>query len=140
MFSSKSDNWATPIDFFKKIESEFWPFDLDPASDESNHKAPAFFTKEDDGLSKYWFWKVWLNPPYGRWLKDWVKKCFVERERALLICLLIPARTDTSYFHDYIYNKPWVEIRFIRGRLKFWDATNSAPFPSMLVLFYNIKK
>ena len=84
-----------------------------------------------------WFGKVWCNPPYGRDLKKWVKKCFEEVNGggALLICFLIPARTDTSYFHDYIYNKPGVEIRFIRGRLKFGNSTNSAPFPSMLVIF-----
>lgn len=138
MFSSKTDDWATPRAYFDIVEREFWPFDLDPAADNVNHKAPNYFTKEDDGLSKEWFWKVFCNPPYGRDLKKWVKKCSEEIKRGggvISICLLIPARTDTSYFHDYIYQKPWVEVRFIRGRLKFWDSLNAAPFPSMLVIF-----
>lgn len=79
---------------------------------------------------------VFCNPPYGRTVKDWVKKCSEEAKKpGTTIVLLIPARTDTSYFHDYIYQKPNVEIRFIRGRLKFGDGKNSAPFPSMAVIF-----
>ncbi|MCM1222436.1 MAG: phage N-6-adenine-methyltransferase [Lachnospiraceae bacterium] len=81
---------------------------------------------------------VFCNPPYGKAVKDWVKKCAEEAKKpGTTVVLLIPARTDTSYFHDYIYKKQNVEIRFIRGRLKFGDGKNSAPFPSMLVIFRN---
>lgn len=75
---------------------------------------------------------MFCNPPYGREIKDWVKK---SAEAKTLVVMLIPARTDTKYFHEYIYNKPNVEIRFLKGRLKFGDSKNSAPFPSMLVIF-----
>lgn len=79
---------------------------------------------------------VFCNPPYGRAIKDWVKKCSEEAKQPdTTVVLLIPARTDTAYFHDYIYQKPNVEVRFIRGRLKFGDGKNSAPFPSMVVIF-----
>lgn len=79
---------------------------------------------------------VFCNPPYGRAIKDWVKKSSEEAKKAdTTVVMLIPARTDTSYFHDYIYQKPNVEIRFVRGRLKFGDGKSSAPFPSMVVIF-----
>ena len=74
----------------------------------------------------------WCNPPYGRTINQWIKRCSEERN----VVMLLPARTDTKYFHNYIYNKPNVEIRFIKGRLKFGDSVNSAPFPSMIVIFY----
>ena len=84
---------------------------------------------------------VFCNPPYGRAIKDWVKKCSEEsRKHGSTIVMLIPARTDTSYFHDYIYKKQNVEVRFVRGRLKFGDGKNSAPFPSMVVIFNPLKE
>lgn len=130
-FSSKSNEWATPQSFFDELNKEF-NFTLDPASTVENAKCKKFFTEEDNGLVKSWDNEiVFCNPPYGRGLKDWVKKA--SESRGGLVVMLIPARTDTSYFHDYIYNK--AEIRFLRGRLKFGDSKNSAPFPSMLVIF-----
>jgi len=133
LFTSNTDLWATPIDFYNKLDSEF-NFTLDPCANEENHKCEKYFTKEDDGLSKNWDNEiVFCNPPYGRVLRDWVKKA--SEARGGVVVLLVPARTDTSYFHDYIYHK--AEIRFIRGRLKFGDSKNSAPFPSMLVIYKN---
>lgn len=136
MFSSKKDQWATPQDFFDVLDREF-SFTLDPCADETNHKCNRYFTKEIDGLSQDWGGEtVFCNPPYGRNIKKWVKK---SRDEALkpntTVVMLIPARTDTQYFHDYIYQKPNVEIRFIKGRLKFNDSNNAAPFPSMVVVF-----
>ena len=136
MFSSKKDQWATPQDFFDVLDREF-SFTLDPCADETNHKCNRYFTKEIDGLSQDWSGEtVFCNPPYGRNIKKWVKK---SRDEALkpntTVVMLIPARTDTQYFHDYIYQKPNVEIRFIKGRLKFNDSNNAAPFPSMVVEF-----
>ena len=136
MCSSKKDQWATPQDFFDVLDREF-SFTLDPCADETNHKCNRYFTKEIDGLSQDWSGEtVFCNPPYGRNIKKWVKK---SRDEALkpntTVVMLIPARTDTQYFHDYIYQKPNVEIRFIKGRLKFNDSNNAAPFPSMVVVF-----
>lgn len=135
MFSSKTDLWATPQAFFDKLNEEF-NFTLDPCATPENAKCATYFTAEDDGLTKAWTGRVFCNPPYGRELKLWVHKAWLSAKyENTLVVMLIPARTDTSYFHDYIYNEPNVEVRFIRGRLKFGDATNSAPFPSMVVVF-----
>ena len=131
MFSSKTDQWSTPKDFFKTLNDEF-DFTLDPCADELNHKCEKYYTKEQNGLIQSWKGeRVFCNPPYGSTLKDWVKKC--AESDAELVVMLIPARTDTKYFHEYIYNKS--EIRFIKGRLKFGNSKNSAHFPSMLVIF-----
>ena len=135
MFSSKTDCWATPQDFFDALDAEFH-FTLDPCADEFNHKCRKYFTKEQDGLSQRWENEVvFCNPPYGREIPHWVKKCFDEVHSGNCLCavMLIPARTDTRWFHKYIYKQS--EIRFIKGRLKFGDSTNSAPFPSMVVVF-----
>lgn len=133
MFSSNSNEWSTPQEFFNKLNNEF-NFNLDPACTYENAKCENYFTIKENGLIQSWKnYRVFCNPPYGKELKQWVKKAYEERNNAELIVLLIPARTDTSYFHDYIYNKS--EIRFIRGRLKFGNCKNSAPFPSMLVIF-----
>ena len=135
LFTSKTDNWATPQDFFDKIDKEF-NFGLDVCADDNNTKVKHnYYTIEDDALKMNWNvnfsgWK-WMNPPYGRQIKEWVKKASEERK----VVALLPARTDTRYFHEYIYNQPNTEIRFIKGRLKFGDSKNSAPFPSMLVIF-----
>lgn len=130
-FSSKTNEWATPQAFFDNLNKEF-KFTLDPSSTKENAKCKKFYTEADNGLVKSWDNEiVFCNPPYGRGLKDWVKKA--SEARGGVVVLLVPARTDTTYFHDYIYHK--AEIRFLRGRLKFGDSKNSAPFPSMLVIF-----
>ncbi|WP_442773992.1 DNA N-6-adenine-methyltransferase [Lactococcus hircilactis] len=134
MFSSKTDLWSTPWDFFDKLNDEFH-FTLDPCSTHENAKCYKHFTIEEDGLLQDWGNEVvFCNPPYGRQIKDWVKKAYKEsRKDNTTVVMLIPARTDTIYFHEYIYHK--AEIRFIKGRLKFGDAKNAAPFPSMVVIF-----
>ena len=135
MFSSKTDLWSTPQDFFDKLNEEF-NFDLDPCSTHENAKCKKHYTIEENGLKQDWGGhSVFVNPPYGREIKEWVKKCsFESKKKNTTVVMLIPARTDTSYFHDYIYKKA-KEIRFIRGRLKFGDSKNPAPFPSMVVIF-----
>ena len=135
MFSSKTDLWATPQTFFNELNKEF-NFTLDPCATSDNAKCEKYFTKEIDGLTQNWGGEtVFCNPPYGRAIKDWAKKCYEESMKPnTTVVMLIPARTDTSYFHDYIYRNA-KEIRFIRGRLKFGDSKNSAPFPSMIVVF-----
>ena len=135
MMSSKNMDWGTPQDFFDKLNKEF-NFTLDPCATKETAKCKKYYTKEDDGLSKDWSGEiVFCNPPYGREIKHWVKKC---SESKATVVMLIPARTDTLYFHEYIYNKS--EIRFIKGRLKFigkQQGSGSAPFPSMIVVFNN---
>ena len=132
-FSSNSNEWATPQDFFDALDKEF-NFTLDPCATKENAKCVKFYTQEDNGLIQSWDNEiVFCNPPYGREIKHWVKKA--SEATGGVVVLLIPARTDTTYFHDHIYNKS--EIRFIRGRLKFGGHTNSAPFPSMVVVFRN---
>lgn len=134
LMSSKSPEWATPLAFFEQLNREF-SFTLDPCCTHSNAKCKLHYTKEDDGLSKNWGGQVvFCNPPYGKELPKWVKKCYEESRHADIV-LLIPARTDTRWFHDYIYNK--AEIRFIKGRLKFNEAKTAAPFPSMVVIYKN---
>lgn len=132
MFSSKTDNWATPQDFFDELDKEFH-FTLDPCADGHNHKCPVYYTKQDDGLHKPWGGNVFCNPPYGRELGKWVEKAYTESRKGACVVMLIPARTDTRWFHDFILGK--AEIRFIRGRLKFGGSKNAAPFPSMVVVY-----
>lgn len=127
-FSSLTPEWSTPQDFFDKLNKEF-NFTLDPCATKENAKCAKFYTKEDDGLSKSWEDEmVFMNPPYGREIGKWVAKIAEEGGVALL-----PARTDTRWFHEYIYGK--AEVRFVKGRLKFGGSKTNAPFPSMIVIF-----
>ena len=139
LFSSVKMDWRTPKDFFRELDQEFH-FGLDAAASPENAKCERYFTPEMDGLSCSWsgYGAVFCNPPYGREIGKWVQKAYSEHVcGGVTIVMLIPARTDTSYFHDYIYGK--AEIRFLRGRLKFEDengaAMNPAPFPSMVVIY-----
>lgn len=134
LFTSETDQWATPSAFYNKPNEEFH-FTLDPCADEYNHKCDKYYTKEQDGLKQDWGGEiVFCNPPYGRTVGEWVKKAAHESTKPnTVIVMLIAARTDTKWFHNYIYGK--AEIRFIKGRLKFGDGKGSAPFPSMVVVF-----
>lgn len=132
LMSSNTDEWATPQLFFEELNKEF-NFTLDPCSTKENHKCKKYYTKEDNGLLKSWCGEiVFMNPPYGREISKWVEKAYNENQKGTLIVCLLPARTDTRWFHNYIYKKH--EIRFIKGRLKFNDCKQSAPFPSMIVV------
>lgn len=132
MFSSKSDIWETPQGLFDKLNSEFG-FTLDAAALPDNAKCPSYYTPKDDGLIKPWTGTIWCNPPYGRTVGDWVRKAYETSLNGVTVVMLLPARTDTKWFHDFIYGK--AEVRFLRGRLKFGGSKNSAPFPSMIVVF-----
>jgi site-specific DNA-methyltransferase (adenine-specific) len=130
-FSSKSNEWATPQDFFDKLNEEFH-FTLDVAASESNHKCLKYFTQAEDGLKQDWSGeRVWCNPPYGRGIAKWIEKCATVG--AELVVLLIYSRTDTRWFHSFILGK--AEIRFIKGRLKFGGSKTAAPFPSILCIW-----
>ena len=133
-FSSATNEWYTPKELFDQLNAEF-RFTLDPCATKQSAKYKKFYTQKEDGFAKNWNGeRVFMNPPYGREIGEWVKKAV---ESDALVVMLIPARTDTRYFHDYIYNNPKCEIRFLKGRVKFESLTgakNSAPFPSMVVV------
>lgn len=140
LLSSKNMSWCTPPDFFAELDQEFH-FDLDPAATDKSAKCAKYFTPADDGLSKDWGGRrVFCNPPYGRFIQDWVRKGYEEsRKPGTVVVMLIPARTDTSYYHDYIFHGKADEVRFLRGRLKFTDedgnAKDAAPFPSAVIVW-----
>lgn len=142
-FSTGKDDWETPQDFFNVLNREF-NFTLDPCADEFNHKCDKYYTVQQDGLKQDWNGEaVFCNPPYSRKTKTnlgqiaWVKKCYEESNKGGIVVMLIPARTDTIMFHDYILGK--AEIRFIKGRIRFEVAGEKskvpAPFPSMIVVY-----
>ena len=132
MFSSKSDLWETPQDLFDKLNAEF-RFTLDVCATADNAKCLRYYTPEQDGLSQPWEGIVWCNPPYGRSVGAWVQKAALSALAGAIVVMLLPARTDTRWFHRWIYRR--AEIRFLSGRLKFGGAKNSAPFPSMVCIW-----
>ena len=136
MFSSKSNDWETPADFYSQLDAEFG-FTLDPCASQASAKCSSFYTADDDGLSKNWEGQtVFMNPPYGRKIGNWIQKAYEEGEKSnTRVVALIPARTDTKYWHNYCMKA--TEIRFVKGRLKFGhgNTKNSAPFPSAVVVF-----
>lgn len=135
MFSSKTDLWETPQDFFDQLDAEFH-FDLDVCALPENAKCKQYYTPEMDGLSQPWEGVCWCNPPYGREIGAWVRKARLASDAGNTVVMLLPARTDTEWFHKYIYKQDRVELRFVRRRLKFGGSKNSAPFPSMIVVFH----
>ncbi len=130
-FSSATDLWATPQAFFDKYNA-IYCFTADVCALPSNAKCNKFFTPEQDGLKQNWNGVCWMNPPYGRSIKNWVKKAYESALNGATVVCLLPSRTDTAWWHDYCIKG---QIEFIRGRLKFGNATNSAPFPSAVVVF-----
>jgi site-specific DNA-methyltransferase (adenine-specific) len=130
--SSQTVEWPTPQWLYDELNKEFG-FTVDVAADPTNTKCPKFYTVDDDGISQDWDGEVvWCNPPYGDQLKHWVWKA---AHAAATTVMLVPARTDVKWFHDYVL--PLAEIRFIKGRLKFGNATTPAPFPTMLCIWRN---
>lgn len=139
MPQAKTVEWETPQELFDKLDAEF-SFTLDPAATDENAKCEKHYTIETDGLEQNWAGeRVFLNPPYGRELNKWVKKCYDEIYSLgppQIIVALLPARTDTKWFHNWVYH--YTEIRFLKGRVKYEngsDIPNSAPFPSMIVIW-----
>lgn len=146
-FQHKSDEWGTPQELFDELNVEFGPFILDVAANENNKKCAYFIGMEENALTKRWMSTNWCNPPYSLVL-NFVKKAVEEQTQGNTTVMLIPARTDTRFFHDHIYQKPNIDIRFIKGRIKFIHpdgkllrgtkmngSNNAAPFPSMIVIF-----
>jgi site-specific DNA-methyltransferase (adenine-specific) len=125
--------WETPPEIFGPLNAEF-RFTLDVCADANNAKAPAYFTREQDGLSQSWaaLGSVWCNPPYGRAIAAWVRKAWVESCKGVTVVCLVPARTDAAWWHDYALRG---EVRFVRGRIRFVGAPFNAPFPSAVIVF-----
>jgi len=132
MLSSNTDQWATPQKFFDECSATYGPFDIDVCADATNTKCIIYFDKATNGLTQIWTGKCWMNPPYGRGIGEWMKKAYESAGNGTVVVCLVPARTDTKWWHDYAIKGT---VTFIKGRLKFGDATNSAPFPSALVVF-----
>ena len=134
LYSSRSEEWPTPSSFFDTLNQEFG-FTLDPCATRENAKCRHYFTKQQNGLEQDWgSHVVFCNPPYGKAMALWARKCFVASTQGATVVLLAHARTDTRWFHDWVYGKA-CEIRFVKGRLKFGNAKTSAPFPSLLAIY-----
>lgn len=132
MMSSNSGEWETPQAFFDDLNKEFG-FTLDVCATPGNAKCERYFTREEDGLAQAWSGVCWMNPPYGREIEKWVKMAYASGRMGVTVVCLLPARTDTKWFQDYCLRSK--DIRFVRGCLKFGGSKNSAPFPSVVVVF-----
>jgi phage N-6-adenine-methyltransferase len=133
LYSSDTDEWATPLAIFRQLDAEFGPFDLDPCARPETAKCARFYTPEQDGLSEPWApARVFMNPPYSA-VADWMRKARLEAQDGATVVCLVPARTDTAWWHDNVEGK--AEVRFIRGRLKFHPLKHNAPFPSAVVVY-----
>ena len=133
VFQKNSAEWETPQQLFDALDL-LYHFDLDVCATPENAKCESFFTKEDDAFTKNWGGhSCWCNPPYGRAIRRWVAKAYEEAQKpGTTVVMLLPARTDTAWFHDYCLKG---KVQFLKGRLKFGGADNNAPFPSIIVTF-----
>lgn len=122
MFSSQSVEWRTPKAVYQMLEAEFGGFDLDPCSPGATN-----------GLDIAWQGKVFVNPPYGRGILKWVRKGYMSGLDGALVVMLLPSRTDTEWWHEFVMKA--THVRYIRGRLKFSEHNDNAPFPSCIVIF-----
>ena len=132
MFSSETEMWATPKILFNQLNAEFG-FNTDVCAIQENAKCKHYFSPEINGLKQEWKGVCFMNPPYGRVLYQWMEKAYLESLKGSIVVCVIPARTDTKYFHEFCMKAS--EIRLVRGRLKFGDSVNSAPFPSAIIIF-----
>jgi phage N-6-adenine-methyltransferase len=124
LYSSRTEEWSTPQSFFDKLDAEFH-FSLDPCATAENAKCASYFTKEDDGLLQDWGRHVvFCNPPYGKRMRDWARRCYEASQAGATVVMLAHSRTDTRCFHDWVYEE--AELRFVRGRLNFGTSNQSA--------------
>ena len=131
LMTSNTDLWSTPRDFFDDYNA-IYHFDVDVCATAENALCAKFYSPEDNGLSKEWHGVCWMNPPYGREIGKWMNKTYESSLHGATVVCLVPARTDTAWWHDYAMKGV---ITFVRGRLKFGGSKNSAPFPSAVVVF-----
>jgi site-specific DNA-methyltransferase (adenine-specific) len=133
LFSSATDEWATDPKLFAALDKLFH-FSLDPCATPENAKCKLFYTRVDDGLALDWSGlRVFCNPPYGRGIGKWVRKCYESSLDGALVVLLVPSRTDTNWFHTWVQDK--AEIHFMKGRQRFSNAMVNAPFPSLIAIY-----
>ena len=132
MYCSKSCEWETPQEFFDRLNA-IYHFELDVCATPENTKCNQYYTKEQNGLLQKWHGTCWMNPPYGREIRKWMHKAYQSAKEGAIVVCLVPARTDTAWWHDTVMQGG--QIQFIRGRLKFGNSRNSAPFPSAIVVF-----
>jgi phage N-6-adenine-methyltransferase len=146
MFSAKTHEWETPNELFFALDP-IYRFSLDVAASKSNAKIENYYTEADNGLEKEWKGRIWCNPPYGKGVGKWLEKCRREIEigNCDVAVFLLPARTDTKWFHEYVWDKvshhprTGVQLQLLAGRLRFEGATSGAPFPSMIVVFKPVR-
>lgn len=131
-FKSKTVEWPTPLELFAPLNDEFG-FDVDVAATAENAKCAKFWTKEDNGLVQPWGKRNWMNPPYGKDVPKWLARALDESKRGNTTVCLIPARTNTVWFHDLCLNE--AEVRFVKGRPKFGDADHGLPLPLAVVIY-----
>ena len=131
-FSSATDQWATPQPLFDELDREFH-FTLDVCALPENAKCPRFYSPSEDGLLQPWTGVCWMNPPYGRAIGRWIAKAYKAAQEGATVVALLPVRTDTTWWHEYVTKA--ADIRYLRGRLRFGDAKSCAPFPSAVVVF-----
>ena len=129
---SNKDDWETPKDLYAVLNTEF-NFSLDPCCSKETAKCSSYYTIEDDGLSKDWKGTVFMNPPYGRVIMNWIKKAKEESDKGATVVCLVPARTDTKWWHTYCMKS--AEIRLLTKRLTFEGANNKATFPAAIIVF-----
>jgi len=132
-YSSRTDEWSTPDDFFAELNETFH-FDLDACASPRNAKCARYFTREQDALQQRWQGKVWMNPPYEREIAAFMRKAYEESLLGATVVCLVPSRTDTQWWHRYAMRG---QIIYLRGRLRFGGAETSAPFPSAIVIFWS---
>ena len=138
IFSHATDEWETPQDFFDEL-NRIYHFDLDVCATEQNAKCDRFFNSKQDGLKKSWGGAtIWCNPPYSN-IIEWCRKATEEQQNGTTTVMLVPARTDTKWFHEYVWQKQNVDVQFVRGRLRFGGSNQNAPFPSMVIVFRGIQ-
>ena len=131
-FESATVEWPTPQDLFEKLDKEF-NFTTDVAATKENSKCLHYYTLDDDGLKQDWRGVCWMNPPYGRAMIEWIKKAINETWNGTTTVCLIPARTNTIWWHDLC--QKYGEVRFVRGRPKFGGADHGLPQPLAIVIF-----
>jgi len=132
LFSSATDEWPTPQSVFAPLNREF-PFTLDPCATPQNAKCPRYFTRADNGLGQDWSRDVvFMNPPYGRVIGAWVEKAYTSAQQGAVVVCLLPARTDTRWWHGFVMRG---EVRLLRGRITFEGGKAGPPVPAALVVF-----
>jgi site-specific DNA-methyltransferase (adenine-specific) len=134
LFSSATPEWETPQRLFNRLNACF-DFNLDVCATAENAKCQKYYTEKMNGLSLAWTGhRCWMNPPYGREIVKWVAKARSEADSGALVVGLLPSRTDTSWWQEHVQGH--ADVRFIAGRLKFGNATNAAPFPSAIAVWW----